>query len=255
MHSPSSSSDLNQSRPLIGVSGRIEKQPAPQASVRTAYVDAVFIGGGLPVILPVLPTRTMPEWVAALDGLVLTGGEDVNPLLYGQQPRRGLGLVDTARDEFELALTREWLQSGKPLLAICRGMQLLQVALGGGLIQDLPTENPDFYRHSQSGYRGDPSHEIQVEAGSTVAQLLETEGTVRVNSVHHQAVGEPVKGFRVTARSGDGVIEAMEAEDGRMVVGVQWHPEEMTCPIQRKLFENFASYARMGGMLANSVTA
>jgi len=242
-------------RPLIGLSGRIEKLPAPQASVRTAYVEAVFQAGGLPVILPVQPTRSFPEWISALDGLILTGGEDVNPLFYGQQPQRGLGGLDSSRDEFELALTREWLQSGKPLLAICRGIQLLQVALGGQLIQDIPTENPKAYRHSQSAPRSDPAHEIEVEADSTLSQMLETGGRIQVNSIHHQAVRQPADGFRVTARSTDGVIEAIEAEDGRLVLGVQWHPEEMSCPFQKKLFENFVSYARVGEVLDHSAMA
>jgi putative glutamine amidotransferase len=147
--------------------------------------------------------------------------------------------VDSARDGFELALVGEWLQSGKPLLGICRGMQVLQVALGGELIQDIPTEHPDAYRHSHAGSRGDPVHEVEVLSGSTLARLLETDGVVRVNSIHHQAVARPVKGFRVTARSGDGVIEAIEAEDGRPVLGVQWHPEEMTCRSQKNLLGNF----------------
>jgi gamma-glutamyl-gamma-aminobutyrate hydrolase PuuD len=226
-------------RPLIGLSGRIERNPISQASVRSAYVDAVFGAGGMPVVLPVVPARRMEEWVSVLDGLILTGGEDVNPLCYGQPPRPGLGAVDSSRDGFELALVGEWLRAGKPLLGICRGIQVLQVALGGALIQDIPTEQPEAYRHSHAGSRGDPVHEVEVVAGSTLARLLEAHGPVRVNSIHHQAVARPVEGFRVTARSGDGVIEAIEAEDGRPVLGVQWHPEEMACRIQKNLFANF----------------
>lgn len=240
-------------RPLIGLTGRIEKLPSPHASLRGAYVDAISEAGGLPLILPVLSGDSFEEWISSLDALVLTGGEDVNPLFYGEQPHRSLGGLDTARDEWELALARQWLAGGKPLLGICRGIQLLQVALGGRLIQDIHADNPKAFRHSQSAPRKDPAHEIEVTAGSTLAQLLETDGVIRVNSIHHQAVREVVAGFRVSARSRDGIIEAMEAADGRIVVGVQWHPEEMACRFQKKLFENFVSYARVDGVLKDSV--
>lgn len=239
----------NISRPLIGLTGRIEKSPVPQASIRGAYVDAVVDAGGLPVILPVVSGHGFDEWVECLDALILTGGEDVNPLMYGEPPHRALGGIDTARDEFELGLVRAWLASGKPLLGICRGIQLLQVALGGKLIQDINSENTRAFRHSQSAPRRDPAHEVEVVPGSTLAQLLETDGVVQVNSIHHQAVREPVKGFHVSARSKDDIIEGIEATDGRIVLGVQWHPEEMSCRPQKKLFENFVAYARVGGVL------
>ncbi len=232
------------SRPLIGLTSRINPQPSPHTVVRKPYVDSVVRAGGMPVVLPAISGGDFSEWLAVLDGLMVTGGEDVNPLLFDEQPHRNLGRVDTVRDTYELALVRQWLATGKPLLAICRGIQLLQIAAGGTVIQDILAHNPQAYRHEQKAPRSDIAHEVEVAAGSTLAGLLELDGCVRVNSIHHQAVAGVAPGFRISARAGDGVVEAIEAVDGGMVVGVQWHPEEMDCPIQRRLFKNFVTHIR-----------
>lgn len=228
-------------RPRIGITSRIQVlATSPHTVIRRPYIEAVFRAGGIPVILPILPGEThFPEWIGSLDALLLSGGEDINPLLFDQEPHPKLGRVDTVRDEWEIALTREWLDSGKPLMAVCRGIQTLQVAAGGTLIQDIHTCFPDAWRHEQRGLREDRAHTIEVFANTTLAQLLETKGSVEINSIHHQAVSTPAPGFRVSAKAGDGIIECIEADDGRCVFGVQWHPEEMTCPIQKRLFENF----------------
>lgn len=233
-------------RPRIGLTSRIEYTPSVHNVLRKPYVDAVVQAGGIPVILPVIPEGDYSEWVDCLDALILTGGEDVNPLFYHQPPHQALGGIDTVRDEYEIALTRQWLVSGKPLLGICRGVQVLQVTSGGTLIQDIPSWYPEAYRHSQKARGSDPAHEVEVIRDSTLSQLLETSGNIRVNSNHHQAVDGPARGFRISAKSADGILEGIEAEDGRLVLGVQWHPEEMVCPIQKRLFENFIGRVKAG---------
>ncbi len=237
-------------KPLIGLTGRIERQGPSLLSLRQAYSNAVFEAGGMPVVLPVIEGEDFQEWIACLDGLILTGGEDINPLNYVSPPHPRLGRCDMARDKFEIGLVKAWLETGKPLLGICRGIQTLQVAIGGKLIQDIPSEIPSAWKHSQSAPREEPLHEVFIEEDSLLARLLETSGLLRVNSFHHQSVTEPVEGFRISARAGDGIIEGIEAADGRTVLGVQWHPEEMNDPAQKKMFLNFVAHARINAVYA-----
>lgn len=233
-------SSLLSQAPLVGLTSRIDRTKTDSRIVlRTGYTDSICAAGGIPWILPVLPEDQYPEWLELLDALILTGGEDVNPLLFGQQPQSKLGRVDTERDYFELSLARQWLRTGKPLLAICRGIQLLQIAAGGVILQDIASAVPQAIRHEQKGNRRDPAHTLDVLPNSTLASLLGMAGTLEVNSIHHQAVDKPAPGFRVAARACDGIIEAIEAEDNRLVLGVQWHPEEMRAPIQQRLFKQF----------------
>lgn len=242
-------------RPLIGLTSRIKYEPSAHAVLRMPYINVINRAGGMPVVLPPVAAGDYPEWINALDGLLVTGGEDVNPVLFGQDPHRNLGRVDSYRDHYELALVRQWLETGKPLLAICRGIQLLQIAAGGSVIQDIGAHNPRAYRHEQKAPRSDPAHELVVVAGTTLSQWLEMDGTMVVNSIHHQAVAGPAPGFRVSARAGDGVVEAIEAEDGRPVLGVQWHPEEMNCPIQHRLFAGFIAQARHEAVIGSAAMA
>lgn len=233
-------------RPLIGLTSQSERTPAEISLLRRAYIQAVVQAGGMPVILPILAEGDYSEWVDSLDALILTGGEDINPLFYQQPPHQALGGVDTKRDECEIGLTRQWLATRKPLLGICRGIQMLQVTAGGTLIQDIPSRYPTAYRHSQKAPTSDPAHEVEIVPDSTLSELLQTSGNIQVNTCHHQAVDGPAPGFRVSSKSADGIIESIEAEDGRLVLGVQWHPEEMDCPLQRRLFENFIKRVKTG---------
>jgi putative glutamine amidotransferase len=160
--------------------------------------------------------------MAAADGLVLTGGEDVDPELYGQQRHERLGPVNRLRDQTEIALVLAAREVRKPVLAICRGPQLLNVALGGTLIQDIPSCVPGALLHDS-----DARHEIVIEADSRIAAAVG--GTrISVNSLHHQSILEPAPELRVTARAPDGIIEGVESEsDDWWAMAVQWHPEEM----------------------------
>jgi len=216
------------SPPRIGITG-ITRQVsgADRAGVNAAYVRAVVRAGGLPLILsPLMGTGLNAELLDVLDGLLLTGGEDVDPVHYGQEPHPGLGAVDPVRDAFELTLFRDARARGLPVLAICRGIQLVNVALGGTLWQDIPTERPGALPHSQPTARDERTHAVALVPGSRLAQAL---GATRcqVNSFHHQSIRELAPGLLVTARAPDGEIEGVEtAGTEPWLLAVQWHPEE-----------------------------
>ena len=175
---------------------------------------------------PVGPT--VEDYVADLDGLVLEGGSDVCPRTYGQEPLRPEWEGDEPRDRYEIDLIRAFLAAGKPVLGICRGIQILNVALGGTLYQDLATQIPDMPadRHRDWERYDSVSHEVKVEPGSRLADLYDGAARLRVNSVHHQAIRDLADGLVVEARSSsDGLIEAVRGRGPGYVAGVQWHPE------------------------------
>lgn len=194
--------------------------------VPAGYAAAVEAAGGIPVVLPVLKPERAPEVLSHLHGLLLSGGVDVDPSYYGEDPLPGLGRITPERDAFELALTRRALEAGVPVLGICRGVQVLNVAAGGTLYQDLASQRERVLKHSQEAPRWHESHTVRVEPGSRLAAILGVT-EARVNSFHHQAVREVPSGLRAVAWAPDGVIEAVEAPDHRFVMGLQWHPEEM----------------------------
>lgn len=192
------------------------------------YVESVRRAGGEPV--EVVPGGEKPEHILArVDGLMLTGGGDVDPELYGETANATFQSADAGRDEFEIALSRAAMASGIPFLAICRGMQVLNVAMGGTLVQDIPSQITGALEHAIPEPRFAIAHEVWVSKGSKLSTLLadhmEDGETCHVNSRHHQAVKQAAKGFEVTATSPDGVIEAMESNDAPFCVAVQWHPE------------------------------
>lgn len=206
--------------------------------LNSAYIAAVSQAGGIPLLLPPGSQEMADQYLKIIDGLLLTGGGDVDPRFYGEEPKEGLGRVLRERDEFELYITRRALLLGKPILAICRGMQLLNVAAGGTLYQDIVLELGSSL-HNPGGPRSALHHRIEIQPGTLLYKWLG--GQVRVNSMHHQAVRSLGQGLRVSATSEDGLIEAVEGTGEAFVVGVQWHPEELTnfYPEQRKLFKNF----------------
>ncbi len=191
------------------------------------YVAAVREAGGEPVIIE---GETPAEAVTAtIDGLVLTGGGDVDPARYGEPRHATVAGVDARRDAIEIALVRHAIAADRPLLAICRGLQVLNVAEGGSLVQDIPSAMPGALNHSVRLPRAGTAHPITVSAGSRLHAVLEShlsEGrTCGVNSRHHQAAARIAAGFDVSARSSDGIIEAIERPASRFCLAVQWHPE------------------------------
>jgi putative glutamine amidotransferase len=211
------------------------------------YLESVRRVGGEPI--EVVPGGESPEHILArVDGLMLTGGGDVDPALYREAPHATFQAAETGRDAFEIALARAAVASGIPFLAICRGMQVLNVALGGTLIQDIPSQVPGALEHSVLQPRFQIAHEVWVSKGSRLSALLadhmEDGETCHVNSRHHQSVKQAGKGFEVTATSPDGVIEAMEKPDAPFCVAVQWHPENFWRTGEfRSLFEGLIQAA------------
>jgi putative glutamine amidotransferase len=211
------------------------------------YLESVRRAGGEPV--EVLVGGEAPEQILArVDGLVLTGGGDVDPKLYGEARHDTFEAAETGRDDFEIALARAAVVKGIPLLAICRGMQVLNVAMGGTLFQDIPSQVTGALEHSVPQPRAGSAHEVWVAKGSQLSTLLadhmEDGETCHVNSRHHQSVKDAAQGFEVTATSPDGVVEAMEKTDVPFCVAVQWHPENFWRTGEfRELFEGLVKAA------------
>jgi putative glutamine amidotransferase len=212
------------------------------------YVEGVAGAGGAPVVLPPVGEESAAEaLIHSLDGLLLSGGSDLDPSYYGEKPVSELGVTLPERDAFEMALVGLALRRGMPVFGICRGMQVLNVALGGTLYQDLPSQwEQDPLKHRQDTPKWQPTHEVRVSEGSYIAEVMGRE-SVKVNSYHHQGIRDLAEGLVVTGRSLDGVIEAVEAEDlsERWLLGVQWHAEAMrgSGPQQESLFEAHVSAA------------
>ena len=234
--------------PLIGVSASITVDKHPErAYVNSTYLHAVQQAGGVPVLLPPqLSGASLDRLARGLDGLLLTGGGDVDPTLFGEPPHTSLYDVAPARDAVETAVLRMALDRRLPILAICRGVQVLNVALGGSLHQDVGTDPGTELRHSQEAPRDQPTHKVVVEPGSRLAETLGTE-EIEVNSMHHQAVKALGAGLRAVAWAPDQITEALELPDrSRFVLGVQWHPEELVAHSEpaRRLFTALVSSAR-----------
>ena len=235
--------------PLIGITTSVTVDTIPErAYVNGAYITAVQAAGGIPLLLT--PHFT-PEVQAALwqtlDGLVLTGGGDIEPARFGEARHPAVADVSPARDELELGLTRRALADDVPLFAICRGIQILNVALGGTLVQDIPGEWPDALVHAQKAPRHEPTHAVKVMGEGTRPRRVLGAVEVEVNSMHHQAIRRLGDGLREVAWAPDGVIEGVEmAGDARFVLGVQWHPEELVGHDQaaRNLFDAIVDAAR-----------
>jgi putative glutamine amidotransferase len=208
-----------------------------------AYVDAVREAGLTPLVVPPMTAEELPAIADAVAGIVLTGGEDVAPAHYGARAVAATTGVHARRDECELALARLAHQRRIPTLAICRGLQLVNVAFGGTLVQDIPTERPSPIRHDQSEQRASRVHDVHVDADSRLGSIVGAE-SIQVNSSHHQAIGKVADRIRVSGRAPDGIIESAEwIADDWWMIAVQWHPEELTRdgkPWDKALFKAFA---------------
>lgn len=194
--------------------------------VNRDYVRSVLAAGGVPVMLPMTDDKeAVKDALDLCDGLILSGGQDVYPLYYGQEPHRSLGEVLPERDDFDYELYRLARERDIPVLGICRGTQIIATAEGGTLHQDLCFVD-NALKHSQGHTPSMPSHHISIEKGTKLFDVVGEE-RIAVNSFHHQVVNEPGKDMIVSAKADDGVIEAIEHKDAKFVVAVQWHPEMM----------------------------
>lgn len=238
------------SAPRIGVSGVVRSWDGNERTgVNAAYLRSVLAAGGVPVILsPLLGPSFASRALDGIEGLLLTGGEDIHPAWYGAEPSPHLYLPSRERDLFELALFAAARQRELPILGICRGIQLVNVGLGGSLFQDLPSERPGPVAHDPGSARDARTHSVRLQEGSRAAGALgATELTV--NSFHHQAVDRLASGLVATGWSEDGLIEAAEsAGDAPWLLAVQWHPEEMHAEVkapERGLFRALVEAAEL----------
>ncbi len=234
------------SRPIIGLT--LDSEPAggwskfPWYAIRENYCGAVTRAGGLPILLPHEPGE-IRHYLGLLDGLVVTGGAfDVDPALFGAETRHASVTTKSLRTEFEFGLTRAMLDADKPVLGICGGQQLLNVVLGGTLVQHIPDEIDGALAHEQPNPRNEPGHPVRIRPGTLLARIVEAE-EIAVNSAHHQAVKTVAPGVLVDALAPDGVVEGIEAPAYRFCLGVQWHPEFDIGPADARIFRAFVGAA------------
>lgn len=244
--------DEGSTKPRIGVPYRTKKEQVTGDRGKIhRYLKAVQLGGGEPVEIPLdLAPLELRRLAATLDGTVLSGSPaDVDPAVFQASPHAKTASPDRDRERTDFALIEHCLGEKKPILAICYGIQSLNVFLGGTLVQDIPSELRSAVEHDVESDHGSPEtfHDVRIEAGSRLAELAHGSPEARVNSSHHQAVLAPGRNLRVTARAADGVIEAMEGtSDEQWVTAVQWHPERMveTDSLALSLFRSLAAAAR-----------
>ena len=224
---------------LIGiVPSRVEEK---KITVNQDYVEAVLRAGGTPVLFPVISDgEQISALLARVDGLLLTGGPDVDPATYGEKRKPCCGDCSICRDAMEIPLCREALTRRMPILAICRGMQILSCVLGGNLYQDLASQFGTQLSHPRYDIPGDPVHEVEVRPDTLLSSIVGA-GTLHVNSRHHQGIKVLGKNLQVNATAPDGLIEGIELPDSPFVLGVQWHPESLSdrYPDHQRLFDAF----------------
>lgn len=248
-------------KPIIGIScnydyGDVFKSANDIAAISPKwhyicenYTRSIEEAGGIPLLLPVY--RDEEDLTAALDmvdGVLISGGNDIDPILYGELDRGRCGRIIPERDRQDIAMARYVIEkTQKPMLCICRGIQVLNVAMHGSLYQDLESEGP-FGGHMRKNYPMNAvTHRVSIAPDSLLFEIL-GKTHLGVNSFHHQSVKSVGSGLRVTAKSEDGVVEAVELEGGRFVLGLQWHPEKMyDSEEQKKIFAAFLERARQGG--------
>lgn len=212
---------------LIGVTSSMDINEE-QYMIGSDNVNGITRAGGTPIMLPNLTEEESIKQIAEkIDGLYATGGGDIDPTLFGEEPHPKLGIIIPSRDIFEVQLIQKMLEIGKPVLAICRGCQILNIAVGGDMYQDIYAQtDKDLLQHAQKAPKGYGSHFVQVLEGSLLHRLVGV-NTLKVNTYHHQANRKVVDPFVVSGKANDGIIEAIESKEHSFALGLQWHPEKM----------------------------
>jgi len=228
--------------PLIGISAN---RKDGLSCIAEPYVEAVISAGGAPVVIPVITDiAALTALINTLDGIILSGGGDINPLFLHEEPIPGLQDIDTFRDEYDLILLRLAVNRQLPLMGICRGHQLMNIAFGGSIYQDIRTQAGEpLIKHSQQQAREFPSHSVILTPDTTLYSLFGESGKIFVNSIHHQAVKEVAPGFRETALAPDGINEGFEHPE-KSVWGIQWHPETMAANGDQAMLKLFEYHIR-----------
>lgn len=232
-------------KPVIGISAdQSNYKEWPDftfVQVSSCYVNSVIKAGGIPVVIPITTDEeVVAEQVKLLDGIILTGGEDINPLLYKEEPNITVKEVLPIRDTFDGLLLKHAIANKIPVFGTCRGQQFINVFFGGTLYQDIPTMANSYIKHNQGGNWKIGTHTIYIKKGSWLDSVLGKDEII-VNSFHHQAVKSLAPGFKITALSKDGIVEGIERESGSFCVAVQFHPEMMQeiSPLMVELFKAF----------------
>ncbi|MBA3723003.1 MAG: gamma-glutamyl-gamma-aminobutyrate hydrolase family protein [Parachlamydiaceae bacterium] len=244
---------MGNKKPIIGILANIEiidKDPffgQERSSLNQNYIKAVIMAGGTPIMLPVVQDKTLIQsQMDLIDGLLLTGGYDVHPNLYGEEPHTDIGYVRLDRDHYEIEALKIAHEQHKPIFGICRGLQLMNVAFGGSLYQDLRHSNsPVRIQHSQQAPMHVAWHCVDVLPSTQLFKIVGQE-TLGTNSFHHQSINKLAPGFIVNAKAKDGIIEGIEKKDHPFFMAVQWHPERMLDHDVNmlKLFQIFVSKAK-----------
>lgn len=221
-----SGNSSHRQRPLIGISC---SHPSNYSSVRMTYTESVIQAGGTPMLIPITTDSVvLTDIINRLDGIILIGGADIHPSYYNEEPIEQLGEVDSLRDVYDIALIRLAAHRSIPMLGICRGEQLINVAFGGTLYQDIPAQHPDTtVQHAQKEPSSVPTHTVYLLPGSEIARIT-GQTQLFTNTHHHQAVRQVAPGFRITAWATDSIPEAIESNNGKPIWGVQFHPEALT---------------------------
>lgn len=240
-------------KPIIGINLDIEKGPPARAQVNLDYFESVQRAGGIPLLIPPLPDEDLLVLLEKIDGLVLIGGDDYSPSIYGEEPSDKVDLLHPKREEFDLRLVKHVLNRPEmPVLGICGGLQLLNIGLGGSLIQDIPSalpQSPVMHSKPNAWLTGFQRHHVSIERASMLGRLYRVD-SIEVNSFHHQAIKQLGSGLVASAHAEDGIIEAVELPSRTFTVAVQWHPErdfEGNKSLFEQLVKESAKVSRQSG--------
>ncbi|HZK35214.1 MAG TPA: gamma-glutamyl-gamma-aminobutyrate hydrolase family protein [Bacillota bacterium] len=231
-------------RPLIGVTCNYDFE-SDNSKVFNGYYESIIGVGGLPLLIPATENLSAQETLMHMDGLLLTGGQDIDPYLFAEDPDPNIGMINPIRDRLEIQLCQEAIRRDMPVLGICKGLQIMAIVSGGTLYQDINTGyEGKLICHNQKSPGCYGIHQVSLRPNTLLKKIFGKD-TLRVNSFHHQAVKTPGESLVVSATSKDGIIEAVEATNLAFFLGVQWHPEQMTgtSPEMAKLFKAFVSQA------------
>ncbi len=235
---------------IIGIAANQDKD-YKEYRLNKSYSKAIISAGGLPVILPVISDETIiKDYIKGIDGLLLTGGGDPDPLIYGENPLPFTGNIDPLRDSFELEVFKYAYQDNLSILGLCKGCQIINIAMGGTLYQDLNKQREDVLKHNQEAPTWYPTHSVNIKRDAYLNKIIKEE-KIKVNSMHHQSIKDVSLKFSVSARAEDGVIEAIEIKEKRFIIGVQWHPETMWEKSRENfnIFKEFVSQSEKGGLI------
>lgn len=238
---------MAEKRPLIALSAQYRHDEPHHVRMTYKYMDAVMAAGGAPVCMPVIEDESVIDsLVESIDGLIITGGVDVDPRMYGELALTTCGMTTPNHDRMMISMVNKMIAANKPVLGICRGLQVLNVALGGTLYQDIQTQCPGVHQHFQQTFRDELTHTVLAQEGSLLHRFF-GKAEMGVNSLHHQVIKDLASDLVATAHSKtDGLIEAAEHKTARCVFGVQWHPEELwqVHPEHKAIFEHFIQHCK-----------